>query len=97
MPSSASVTRREKRAAPIANDAARCAHRILAKQLAAVLAMILVHRFDMSAGSRYTFITLTTYRVVTVGVLLVLRCVSLPKRPGIRPPCCRVRACNGKT
>ncbi len=49
---------------------------VLAKQLPAVLEMILLRRFEMSAGGRYTFTTLTTYAVVTVGVLMVLNTIG---------------------
>jgi len=37
---------------------------VLAKRLPAVLEMILLQRFDMSAGSRYTVQTLTNYVIV---------------------------------
>jgi potassium efflux system protein len=49
---------------------------ILAKQLPAALEMILLHRFDISAGSRYTITTLTTYAIVIVGVPLMLSTVG---------------------
>ena len=45
---------------------------ILAARLPALLEIILLQRFDMSAGSRYTATTLTTYAIVIIGVLLVL-------------------------
>jgi potassium efflux system protein len=49
---------------------------ILAKQLPAVLEMILLEHFDLPAGSRYTFTTLTSYVIVSVGILLVLNSVG---------------------
>jgi potassium efflux system protein len=44
---------------------------LLAKQLPAVLEMILLQYTEMTAGSRYTITTLTTYTIFTVGVMLV--------------------------
>lgn len=44
----------------------------LARRLPAVLDMILLERFRMSSGSRYTFTTLTTYGIVAGGTLLTL-------------------------
>ncbi len=44
----------------------------LAKRLPAVLDMILLERFRMSSGSRYTATTLTTYGIVAGGALLTL-------------------------
>jgi potassium efflux system protein len=49
---------------------------VLARQLPAVLEIILLRRFDMTAGSRYTFTTLTTYAVVTAGLLLVFNTIG---------------------
>jgi len=49
---------------------------VLAKRLPAILEIVLLHRFAMSAGSRYTFTTLTTYAVVTIGILLVLATIG---------------------
>jgi potassium efflux system protein len=49
---------------------------ILAKQLPAVLEIILLRRFDMTAGSRYTFTTLTNYAVVTAGILLAFNTIG---------------------
>jgi potassium efflux system protein len=49
---------------------------VLAKQLPAILEIILLRRFDMTAGSRYTFTTLTTYAVVTAGILLAFNTVG---------------------
>lgn len=43
---------------------------ILVKQLPAVLEIILMHNSDMVASSRYTVTTLTTYAIVTVGIVL---------------------------
>ncbi len=45
---------------------------ILAARLPAALEMALLRRLSINAGSRYTVITLTTYVIVAVGVLLVL-------------------------
>ena len=45
---------------------------VLVKRLPAVLEIILLQRFDMSSGSRYTATTLSTYAIVAVGLLLVL-------------------------
>ena len=45
---------------------------VLAKQLPSVLEMVLLHRFDMSAGSRYTVTTLSNYVIIAIGLLLVL-------------------------
>lgn len=44
----------------------------LARRLPAVLDMILLERFHLSAGSRYTASTLTTYGLVASGTLLTL-------------------------
>jgi potassium efflux system protein len=49
---------------------------VLAKQLPAVLEIILLRRFDMTAGGRYTFTTLTTYAVVTAGLLLLFNTIG---------------------
>ena len=49
---------------------------VLAKQLPAMLEIILLYRFEMSAGSRYTFTTLTTYIIITVGILLVFNTIG---------------------
>ena len=49
---------------------------ILAKRLPALLEIILLHRFGLSAGDRYTFTTLTTYTVVTVGILMVFNAIG---------------------
>jgi len=48
----------------------------LAKQLPAMLEIILLHQFDMSAGNRYTFTTLTTYTVISIGILLVFNAIG---------------------
>lgn len=45
---------------------------VLAKQLPAVLEMILLEHTRMSAGSRYTFTTLTNYAIVLVGIFLAI-------------------------
>jgi potassium efflux system protein len=49
---------------------------ILVKRLPALVEIILLHRFGMSAGSRYTFTTLTTYTIVTVGLLMVFNAIG---------------------
>ncbi len=49
---------------------------VLAKQLPAVLEMILLKSFDMPSASRYTVTTLTAYAVVIGGVLLVFNTVG---------------------
>jgi len=49
---------------------------ILAKQLPAVLEIILLQYSEMSAGSRYTITTLTNYAIVTTGLVLVLTTVG---------------------
>ncbi len=46
---------------------------LLAKQLPAVLEIILLRRSQMSAGGRYTVTTLTNYAVITLGVVLVFK------------------------
>jgi potassium efflux system protein len=48
----------------------------LAKQLPAVLEMILLRRPDMTAGGRYTITTLTSYSVAIVGLLLVFNTIG---------------------
>ncbi|MCB1967602.1 MAG: mechanosensitive ion channel, partial [Candidatus Accumulibacter sp.] len=45
---------------------------VLVKRLPAVLEIILLHRFDMSSGSRYTVTTISSYAIIAVGLLLVL-------------------------
>lgn len=45
---------------------------VLADRLPALLEILLLQRFKMTAASRYTVTTLTTYAVVAVGLLLVL-------------------------
>jgi potassium efflux system protein len=49
---------------------------VLAKRLPAVLEIILLQRFDMSSGSRYTVTTLTNYAIIAVGILLVLNTIG---------------------
>ena len=49
---------------------------ILAKQLPAVLEIILLHYSKMSAGSRYTTTTLANYAVITTGAVLVFKTVG---------------------
>jgi len=45
---------------------------VLADRLPALLEILLLQRFHMTAAGRYTLTTLTTYLVVAVGLLLVL-------------------------
>ena len=45
---------------------------VLADRLPALLEILLLQRFHMTAASRYTVTTLTTYVVVAVGLMLVL-------------------------
>ncbi|MGB5833547.1 MAG: mechanosensitive ion channel domain-containing protein, partial [Thiohalocapsa sp.] len=45
---------------------------VLADRLPALLEILLLQRFKMTAASRYTVTTLTTYLVVAVGLMLVL-------------------------
>ena len=45
---------------------------VLADRLPALLEILLLQRFHMTAAGRYTLTTLTTYVVVAVGLLLVL-------------------------
>jgi potassium efflux system protein len=45
---------------------------VLATRLPALLEILLLQRFHMTAAGRYTLTTLTTYVVVAVGLLLVL-------------------------
>ncbi|MGD8932822.1 MAG: mechanosensitive ion channel, partial [Chromatiales bacterium] len=49
---------------------------VLAKRLPSVLEIILLQRFDMSSGSRYTAITLTNYGIIAVGILLVFNTIG---------------------
>ncbi len=49
---------------------------VLAKQLPALLEIILLKRFDMPSASRYTVTTLVTYVVVISGVLLVFSTIG---------------------
>jgi potassium efflux system protein len=50
---------------------------VFAKQLPAVLEMILLRRSDVTAGGRYTVTTLTTYAIVTVGLLVVFGTIGV--------------------
>jgi len=45
---------------------------VLAKRLPALLDLILMERFGVTSGSRYTITTLTTYAIVAIGTLLAL-------------------------
>ncbi len=49
---------------------------ILARQLPAVLEIILLQYTKMSAGSRYTVTTLTNYAIVTTGIILVFQTIG---------------------
>jgi potassium efflux system protein len=49
---------------------------VLAKQLPAILEIILLESTGISPSSRYTVITLTSYLVITVGVILVLNTIG---------------------
>jgi potassium efflux system protein len=49
---------------------------ILTKRLPALLEIILMRRFHVSAGSRYTIVTLTTYAIIVIGVLLVVNTIG---------------------
>jgi len=48
-----------------------------AKQLPAVLEMILLRSADVTAGGRYTVTTLTTYAIITVGLLVVFGLIGV--------------------
>jgi potassium efflux system protein len=50
---------------------------VLAKQLPAVLEIILLRQSDMTAGSRYTVTTLTSYVIVALGILLAFQTIGL--------------------
>jgi potassium efflux system protein len=50
---------------------------VLAKQLPAVLEILLLDYAEMSAGNRYTVTTLTTYTVITVGIVLVFGMIGV--------------------
>lgn len=49
---------------------------ILAKQLPAVLEIILLKFSEMPAGSRYTVTTLANYAIITTGVVLVFKTIG---------------------
>ncbi len=49
---------------------------VLARHLPAVLEIALLNRFEVSASSRYTIITLTTYVIVAIGILLALSTIG---------------------
>jgi potassium efflux system protein len=51
---------------------------VLVRQLPSVLEIILLQRFDMSAANRYTVKTLTTYAIVTIGIVAVLNTIGAP-------------------
>jgi potassium efflux system protein len=46
---------------------------LLAKKLPAVLEIFMLDHTEMSAGNRYTVTTLTTYTLITIGLVLVFR------------------------
>ena len=50
---------------------------LLAKQLPAVLEIILLQYSEMSAASRYTVTTLSTYTIVTLGAVLIFSTVGV--------------------
>jgi len=50
---------------------------VFAKQLPAVLEMILLRSADVTAGGRYTVTTLTTYAIITVGLLVVFGLIGV--------------------
>jgi potassium efflux system protein len=50
---------------------------VFAKQIPAVLEMILLRSADVTAGSRYTVTTLTTYAIITVGLLVVFALIGV--------------------
>jgi len=50
---------------------------VFAKQLPAVLEMILLRSADMTAGGRYTITTLTTYAIITIGLLVVFALIGV--------------------
>jgi potassium efflux system protein len=49
---------------------------VLAKRLPSVLEIVLLNRFKVSAGGRYTVITLMTYVIVAIGILLALNTIG---------------------
>ncbi len=49
---------------------------VLAKQLPAVLEIILLQYTEMSVGSRYTVTTLTNYAIVTIGLMSVFKTIG---------------------
>ena len=49
---------------------------VLAKRLPSVLEIVMLNRFEISAGGRYTVITLTTYVIVAIGILLALSTIG---------------------
>lgn len=49
---------------------------VLAKQLPAVIEIVLLHRTDMLASDRYTVTTLASYIIVAVGIVLVFKTVG---------------------
>jgi potassium efflux system protein len=50
---------------------------VFAKQLPAVLEMILLRSAHVTAGGRYTVTTLTTYAIITVGLLVVFGLIGV--------------------
>jgi potassium efflux system protein len=49
---------------------------VAVKRLPALLEIVLLQRFKMTSGSRYTVTTLTTYTIVAVGALLFFRTIG---------------------
>ena len=49
---------------------------VLAKRMPSVLEIVLLNRFKVSAGGRYTVITLMTYVIVAIGILLALNTIG---------------------
>jgi len=49
---------------------------VLAKRLPSVLEIVLLNRFKVSAGGRYTVFTLMTYVIVAIGILLALNTIG---------------------
>jgi len=51
---------------------------VFAKQIPALLEMILLSSTDMSVGERYTITTLTAYAIITIGLLVVFGLIGVP-------------------
>ncbi|MGD8931771.1 MAG: mechanosensitive ion channel, partial [Chromatiales bacterium] len=50
---------------------------LLAKQLPAVVEILLLHYTEITAGGRYTVTTLTNYAIITVGLILVFQTIGV--------------------